>query len=89
MTEYVKEIIEENRLLLMDGFDDCIEGVVYGKMHELVVVYDREKVIEKLMSHGMTYEEAEEYHEYNQADAWVGDSTPMFIIKSTTPRLKP
>ena len=28
-----------------------------------------------------TYAEAEEYHEYNQADAWVGDTTPMFIIK--------
>jgi len=81
MTEYVKEIIEENRLLLMDGFDDCIEGIVYGKMRELVVVYDREKVIEKLMSQDMTYEQAEEYHEYNQADAWLGDSTPMFIIK--------
>ena len=81
MNELVKEMIKSNNLLVMDGFDDCIEGVVYGKMREMVVVYNREKVIHKLMSHGMTYEEAEEYHEYNQADAWMGDTTPMFIIK--------
>jgi len=81
MTDDIKEIIEEHNLLTMDGFDDCIDGIVYGKMRELVVVYDREKVIEKIMSYGMTYAEAEEYHEYNQADAWVGDTTPMFIIK--------
>lgn len=81
MTDNIKEIIEEHNLLTMDGFDDCIEGVSYGKTTGMVVVYDREKVIEKLMSHGMTYAEAEEYHEYNQADAWVGDTTPIFIIK--------
>jgi hypothetical protein len=81
MNDHIKEMIEEHNLLVMDGFDDCIDGIVYGKMRELVVVYDREKVIEKIMTHGMTYAEAEEYHEYNQADAWVGDTTPMFIIK--------
>jgi hypothetical protein len=81
MNDHIKEMIEEHNLLVMDGFDDCIDGIVYGKMRELVVVYDREKVIEKIMTHGMTYADAEEYHEYNQADAWVGDTTPMFIIK--------
>lgn len=81
MNELIKEMIESNQLLVMDGFDDCIEGIAYGKMREMVVIYDREKVIRKLMTHDMTYEQAEEYHEYNQADAWVGDTTPMFIIK--------
>lgn len=81
ISDYTKEIIKENNLLIMDDFDDCIVGVVYGKMRELVVLYDREKIIKKLMNSGMTYEEAEEYHEYNQADAWMGDKTPMFLVK--------
>ncbi len=75
----------EDDLLIMDGFDDCIEGIVVGKTLKCpVICYDRDKVIEKLMSHGMTYEEAEEFHEYNQADAYVGESTPVFIIKKPT-----
>jgi len=28
----------------------------------------------------MTWEEAEEYFEFNQMGAWVGDSTPCFLI---------
>jgi hypothetical protein len=33
------------------------------------------------MRDGMTWEEAEEYFEFNQMGAWVGDSTPCFLIK--------
>jgi hypothetical protein len=68
-------------LMTMDGFDDCIVGIATGKGRESVIIYDREKVIHKLMNDGMTYEEAEEYHDYNQADAWVGEKTPMFLTK--------
>ena len=68
-------------LMTMDGFDDCIVGIATGKCRESVIIYDREKVIHKLMNDGMTYEEAEEYHDYNQADAWVGEKTPMFLTK--------
>jgi hypothetical protein len=68
-------------LLKMDGFDDCIVGIATGKCIESVLIYDRDKVIEKLMKSDMTYEEAVEYHEYNQADAYFGEKTPIFITK--------
>ena len=68
-------------LMTMYGLDDCIVGIATGKGRESVIIYDREKVIHKLMNDGMTYEEAEEYHDYNQADAWVGEKTPMFLSK--------
>lgn len=64
---------------LMDGFDDCIAGVSSRFGQVPVVCYDRNKVIKKLMDQGMTWEEAEEFHEFNQAGAWTGETTPAFI----------
>ena len=66
-------------LLLMDGFDDCIIGICEAFGSVPVVAYDYEKVIAQLQGHGMTYEEAVEYHEFNQAGAYVGERTPVFI----------
>jgi hypothetical protein len=65
--------------LFMDGFDDCIAGVVQRYGQPTIVCYDREKVLEQLMDDGMTDEEAIEYFEYNQIGAWVGEQTPCFI----------
>jgi len=67
----------------MTGFDDCIVGILerFG-VDVPVVVYDREKVIQKLMDNGIeTYEGAEEFYQYNQLGAWVGDGTPAFLIR--------
>jgi hypothetical protein len=66
-------------LMLMDGFDDCIIGICESFGGESVVAYDYGKVIAQLESQGMTYEEAVEFHEFNQAGAYVGERTPVFI----------
>lgn len=69
--------------VLMTGFDDCVVGLLerFG-VDVPVVVYDREKVIQKLMDNGIeTCEEAEEFYYYNQLGAWVGDGTPAFLIR--------
>ena len=68
-------------LLLMDGFDDCIIGICESFGGESVVAYDYHQVIASLESQGMTYEEAVEFHEFNQAGAYVGKRTPVFIHK--------
>ena len=60
----------------MDGFDDCILGVASRFGSEAFVIYDYDKVIAQLESYGMTYEEAVEYHEFNQLGAYVGERTP-------------
>lgn len=65
--------------LIMDDYDDCIMGVCYRFGQEPIVAYDRSKVLNKLVSQGMTYEEAVEFHEFNQIGAWMGDTTPCFI----------
>ena len=66
-------------MMIMDGFDDCIAGVVQRYGQPTIVCYDKEKVLEQLMDDGMTDEEAIEYFEYNQIGAWVGEQTPCFI----------
>lgn len=70
---------DENELMIMDGFDDCISGVVERFGQNPIVCYDREKVISQLQSEGMELDEAEEYFMFNQMGAWIGDSTPCFL----------
>jgi len=65
--------------LIMDGFDDCIAGVVERIGQPPIICYDIDKVLDQLVSQGMTDEEAVEYFEYNQQGAWMGEGTPCFI----------
>ena len=66
-------------LPMIDGFDDCIIGVGTRFGSESFVIYDYDRVIAKLQTNGMTYDEAVEYHEYNQLGSYVGNHTPGFI----------
>lgn len=66
-------------MLVMDGYDDCIVGIVERFGQPPIVCYDRDKVIKAHMKEGMDYEEAEEFFEFNQIGAWLGESTPCFI----------
>lgn len=76
----VEKIILEwgDELLTMDGFDDCIIGVVERFDQLPIVCYDYEKVIAQLMT-TMTREEAVEYYAFNQLGAGMGDLTPCFL----------
>jgi hypothetical protein len=74
------DTIHSNDLLTMDGYDDCIIGIGYRCEMEPYVVYDTNKIINKLMKeNNMSWYEAAEYHEFNQACAYVGPNTPGFI----------
>ena len=67
-------------LLKMDGFDDCIVGVCERYGMDAVIAYDKDKVIDKLVTRdGMTRDEAEEFFSYNQIGAWMGEKTPVFV----------
>jgi len=68
-------------LLFADGYDDCIIGIGAQWSKEGLVLYDRKKVIDKLMRDGMDYGEAEEFFEFNIQGAWVGEKTPMFVTR--------
>ena len=81
MKDKIEEIagFDRDELMLMDGYDDCIVGVVERFGQEPVVCYDKEKVFQSLEADNMTREEAEEYFYFNQMGAWVGDLTPCFL----------
>ena len=70
---------DDSVALIMDGYDDCIAGVLQRCGMPLIGVYDKEKVIQKLMDDGATFDEAHEFFEYNQLGAWMGEGTPAFI----------
>ncbi len=71
--------MEENNMASMDGYDDCVVGYVERFGQPPILCYDRNKIIGKLMSGGMDECDAEEWFEFNQIGAWVGDTTPCFI----------
>jgi|TARA_R110002020_G_scaffold39327_3_gene117119 hypothetical protein len=68
--------------MIMDGYDDCVIGVLERYGMEPIVLYDKEKVINKLVENGCDDEQgANEYYEFNQLGAWYGDKTPGFLIR--------
>ena len=75
--ELIAELYPE--ALKMDGFDDCIIGVCHRFGFDPLIAYDRDKVVDKLVSQGMTQEQAVEFYEFNHLGAYMGDHTPVFI----------
>ena len=67
----------------IDGYDDCICGIVERFGMENVLLYDTDTIIEKMMSlDGMSYQEAMEYFDYNIKGAWMGEGSPCFLVSS-------
>jgi len=64
-------------LLTLDGFDEAILGVV-ERIGLLVVCYDRNKIIQ-ILKRDMNEEEAWEYYQFNILDAYMGESTPVYL----------
>tara|TARA_R110000765_G_scaffold47794_3_gene98005 strand:+ start:3829 stop:4104 length:276 start_codon:yes stop_codon:yes gene_type:complete len=80
--ELADELVESDELLMqMDGYSEACIGVVSSQFEPTRLVYDREKVIELIMQDGCSRVEAEEFHWYNQAGAYMGENTPLFFDK--------
>jgi len=82
--EDLVELCGDDELLFSDGFDEALLGVAQRCGEPAIVVYDRNRCIELLVSQGMTDEEAEEYFSFNTEGAWVGKRTPAYLMR---PRL--
>jgi len=78
--EIISEFVEENgsSVVRVNGFDDCVLGTI-EKEDDLVLVYDSDKIIMKLINEGLSYEEAVEHYEYNIVGSWVGNQTPLYV----------
>ena len=69
-------------MLTMDGYEDCVAGIVERFGQEPIVCYDIAKVLKKLGADGLNEDEAVEFFYYNQIGAWMGEGTPCFITLS-------
>ena len=75
----ISENINEG-VLFCDGFEEALIGIAEQYHSPAIAIYDRGKVIEILVqTKDMSYEDAEEYFNYNIFHAWVGEQTPMFL----------
>ena len=79
----IDEIADINpEAMLADGFDVAILGMCIQFGCEPVVAYDYNKCINILVNRdGMTQPEATDYIQFNVIGAYVGNNTPVFIMK--------
>ena len=69
-------------MLKWDGFDNAIIGVGERNNTDSMIVYDYNKMVKILVTRDdMSYEEAEEFIDYNIVGAWIGDTTPIIVTK--------
>lgn len=87
IVDYIEEFfpLDEDKILLADGFEDAFLGVTQSMGVMPKATYNYDTCIEILMAgfsddhHTMTYEEAIEYFEFNVTGAYVGEYTPAFL----------
>lgn len=82
MREYVDNYADatEDTLLLADGFDAAIVGVMEGMGRTPAVAYDHARCVQILVERdGMEEDEAAEFMDFNVTSAFVGDGTPVFL----------
>lgn len=78
----IKEWLTERSgsMVLFDGFDAALVGVVSRPSMEPCVAYDHKRCLKLLVAqHNMSTEEAEEYFNFNVACTWVGEQTPFIL----------
>ena len=69
-------------MLKWDGFDNAIIGVGERCTTDSMIVYDYNKMVKILVTRDdMSYEEAEEYIDYNIVGDWIGDTTTIIVTK--------
>jgi len=72
--EYALQFWEE--ILIIEGFNDAIVGI-HGDTG--VVYYSKEKIVDILISEGMSQIDAIEHADYNIFGSYVGEKTPIFL----------
>ena len=66
-------------VLIADGFDKAIMGIVERSGMNPVVLYNKDKCLKTLQNRdGMSESEAIEFYYYNIVGAHMGDYTPCF-----------
>lgn len=66
--------------IILNGFEDCVVGVVSEFGNGPRLLYSRAAIINKLAKNdGMTESEAEEYFDFNIIGGFFGEQNPVFL----------
>lgn len=75
--------------VLLDGFEDCIIGIVEEFGNGRRMLYSKDMILDKLKSRdSMTSEEAEEFYDYNILGLHAGEQNAVFLDLEVTPEKK-
>jgi hypothetical protein len=75
--------------VLLDGFEDCIIGIVEEFGNGRRMLYSKDMILDKLKSRdSMTSEEAEEFYDYNILGLHAGEQNAVFLDLELTPEKK-
>lgn len=75
--------------VLLDGFEDCIIGIVEEFGNGRRMLYSKNMILDKLKSRdSMTSEEAEEFYDYNILGLHAGEQNAVFLDLEVTPEKK-
>ena len=74
---------------IWDDYDDCIIGVGTRSGMLSVFIYDKQKMITKLVKRDdMSYQEAFEFIDFNIEGAYIGEDTPILVNLLTPEEIK-
>ena len=74
--------IQNPEALYCDGLSEALIGWCFRATKPEVAVYDHDKCLEIFMERdGMELDEAMEHLHYNVIGAWVGENTPVFMVR--------
>lgn len=69
-------------LVLLAGLDGALIGVVTKRGGAMAVCYDTTRIIDILQKRdGLSYEEAVEWYSVNIEALYVGEHTPVFLLR--------
>lgn len=90
MTNFVLDIDEyADGAILLDGFEDCIIGIVEEFGNGRRILYSKDMILDKLQTRdGMTSSEAEEFYEYNILGLHAGEQNAVFLDLELQPEKK-
>jgi len=69
----------EEELVTFDNLGAAILGIGRTHTQPTRVVYSYEKIMNILVRHGMSYEEAQEFFDFNIEGVWAGENTPIIL----------
>lgn len=79
----MKNVIDDDAIRV-DGFDNCLIGLGFQFTStqgvKTIALYDRRKCIEHIQEQdGISFDDAEEFFEYNIQGTYIGEGMPVFI----------